>query len=463
MRRITKNIEQVINSPAQISDINTKLATIMRVQRLETLLKNNQFLEKLTIETGGIVTDTDIAISHPMVGYANQDVYITAVVDGRAKLYKAESKYVMAQHQFVDLGYDYAARAVSVAFHSSLEFTTSKNLERKTDNSPWWFVVTNDNRLIAIDTKTDETYELANELVTDVHAIMGPWHSSDDFNYGLVVFFISNGLLMCRRLIHNVWYNAEVINFGPGAPYVSVVSTMTWDYRIAVTVTKDDGTAHTLFTNSLALGKIGSEVVTMNNVSSDLDAIGISKIENRPENEHVLINKVINTPLVKIKGPAGIVSAININNGNNNYGQVIQVSFTTAFLKVTGFGGFSLQDRYGNKIYNIKTELASNGDLLLYYDGFNDFEGPLTLSYRTDDQYIENEYGYRLLNQSIVFNPVNLSGVPTGRNKETLIMKSSSVSHILYNIEKLENRPVEEVVRFNTISSTHTLIKTSDL
>lgn len=428
-RRISKNIEQVIKNHDQTSANQSKLTSIVEIKRPYTVLKDDFFLEKLELDLGQVlVEDVDIAVSHPRLAHPNENIFITAVGNGVARVYKSPSYYLMDHHKFVDLGYEKLATAVSIGFEAIMEPNYRYQQERITSDNPWWFYVTPLGELFAMELETGDILPLATENVTDVSCVSGPWHWSVDFDYGLMVFFIAGGQLMCKRLIKGYWYNTEVISFGPGAPYATVSAQLTWDYRVALTVSKTDGTVHTIFTNFLGLGKFTSEVIeagTASDYKASLEGMQYLKGFSDEDIVRIYGTTDMDTTLI-YRGPSTPTSVYNLKSTTVEWGRVLRIVFNLPII-ATGFNitnAFELEDSTGRKSRFMSGVRNTDGSVDLTFDGFNDLVGVCKLSFKPG--VMRNEFNLDCQEWSYYFTPTNLNGTSVPYTNEEIVITGPS-------------------------------------
>ena len=464
-RRISRNIEQVINNHDQTSANQSKLTSIVEIKRPYTVLKDDFFLEKLELDLGQVlVEDVDIAVSHPRLAHPNENIFITAIGNGVARVYKSPSYYLMDHHKFVDLGYEKLATAVSIGFEAIMEPNYRYQQERITSDNPWWFYVTPLGELFAMELETGDILPLATENVTDVSCVSGPWHWSVDFDYGLMVFFIAGGLLMCKRLIKGYWYNTEVISFGPGAPYATVSAQLTWDHRVALTVSKTDGTVHTIFTNFLGLGKFTSEVIEAGTASDYKAALeGMQYLKGFSDEDVVRIQGSADTTSTLIfKGPSVPTKVYNIKSTTVEWGRVLRVEFNLPIIS-TGFDitkAFELEDSVGRKNVFLSGIRNADGTLDLTFDGFNDMIGECTLTFTPG--VLRNEFLYDCEPWSFTFTPTNLNGnsVPYPTEEILITALVDIEPAVLLELQKLKGYSDGDIVNINESLSDITAVLT---
>lgn len=467
MRRIPLDIQKVVNSPFQTEAIGTKLTSVVEIKRPYTVLTDDYFLEKLELDTGSVaITDTDIAVSHPTLAHPNEDIFITTVQGGKARVYEARSHHIMDQHIFVDLGYERDAVKVALGFEASLAPTYKFDQERITENKPWWFYTTSSGELIGIDLNTEEEFTIVNENVNDVSVVSGPWHFSNDFDYGMIVFFIASGTLMCRRLIKGKWYNAEVISFGPGGLFTSVTATLTWDYRVCITVTGTDGKTHTIFTNFLGLGKFATELVELNDTDSSAKLTPMEYL-NRYNTENVKLNLDLESGwnIIATRGPSYPVKVENIKSTNVEWGKTIKITFNLPIIS-NGFNianAFSIEGSGLRDHVYLGGQLNSDGTVQINFKNFNDLKGDCTLRYTPG--VMNNEFNIACESWSFTFSPINLNGNSIPYSTDTFELGKIEADHKidLIPMQYLKSIMTDTVDLSVTLESSGVLTNISDL
>lgn len=440
MRLVTSSIHNILNEQIQTKDNNAQLISVIQVKRPETVLTNDMFLERLRLNLGEVsITDTDIAVSRPLAGHPNEDIYIAAVVNNQLKVYHSESYYLMDKHTFVEIGYNSPATAVTIGFETEFVENYRYALERETKETPWVFYITPEGSLMGRKVGTGEIVTIANDDVTDVSCVSGPWHSSKDFDYGMMVFFIANGELMCRRLIKGYWYNAQVISFGPGKPYSTVAATLTWDYRVAITVSKPDNTKFVIFTNFLGLGKFVSENINIKQLEPKTKVTQIMRPSLYSTGDRVNMSDISMSHKIIYKGPPSPISARNIPDRLGNYGRIVEITFNNKITNNLQYAhkAFTLEDSDDHKIKSLSCSVDAEGRLLVTFDNFNEFVGRCYIQYPPAG--IWNEFGYSVAPFELGFTPENLDGRPSTAIKENVALKTLSS---VVQVKKVEKRQI---------------------
>lgn len=459
-RRISKSIENVVNNRLQTEGNRSKLTSIVEIKRPYTVLKDDNFLEQLVINTGIYdVTDIDIAVDHPRLSHPNDTVYIAAISNGMARVYSSKTSYIMDKHNFIDMGYELNAIKVAIGFNTTYERNGRKRLEAITADYPMLFYVTPERQLWCLNLETSEKLLLVSENVYDITCVSATWTNSYDFDYGFIVFYISLGELYAIRLIRNEWYRPERILFDSSTDLVSVTATITWDYRIAVTTYDSSGNSRILFTNFLGLGKDVHETVVLNSVNIDGTHIPVERpTQQMAEKVDLSLDTLTD---VTIKGPARALYAENIPDHIPDYGRIVRVWFTT-FIKnspLYATNYVTLTDSLGHVTTPLNTVVNTDTKSMDFlFDGFNDFTGPLTIKY--ENGYIINEYDYVLSSFELTFDPYKLSGLPVPKMYENVELSVDTLND-LHKIKHILNE-FDETVSLS-LDVTCTSIKITDL
>lgn len=402
-RRISKNIENVVNNTLQTEGNRAKLTSIVEIKRPYTVLKDDYFLERLLLDLGpsAIITDIDIAVSHPRLGYPNDKIYIAVILNGMAKVYMSSSSYRMDEHRFVDLGINIPAHKVSICFISETQTNYRRRQEKITEHSPLLCVVKEDSSLVVKEI-VDENPTMGQEIilassnVSDISMVGSPWHNDIYFDYGTAVFFIANGILMCRRLIKGNWYDAEVITFGPGGPYTSVTATLTWDDRVAVTVTTASGDSKILFTEFLGFGKTVNELIPLVFAPTHTSKLyGMEYLQNNSIDYLKIKSDIKDDSVLIYRGPSIPISIEQVKSSTVEYGRVLKITFNLRIVE-TNFSvpnAFKLIDSTGDdKAVFHSAVVNSDGTVSVTFDGFNDHVSPSVLHYTPG--VMTNDFGF---------------------------------------------------------------------
>jgi len=248
--------------------------------------------------------------------------YVAYISDGTAHVSSAVLTPDITDMSWADASFSETASDVAIAFDARMISATDSTAEYVTDEKPWVFWVKDGvlkGRILGLLGDT----ELANANCTKVTAIRAAGGAID---FGLVLFFLLNGVIYYRQLINGVWTDAEAVTFGPSVTWDDIAAFRTWDYRIGIQGVDTDGNVYELFTQFEGLARHGSE-----HIDIDTEANGkMTAIQDRygAEQENLRLSTAASSGpyggLYRL-GPAAIVGASN-SAVSGNYGK--KASFT---------------------------------------------------------------------------------------------------------------------------------------
>lgn len=375
--RLKRNIQTRANDSAPSSSL--------WVGRPTTVMVDDTFLERQTVLAAN-AKDVSIAVCHPKANSANTHIYMAYISDGVAKVVMAAHKYKMSDHFWRDTGFSEEATAVSIAYNGTMPKAIIGDVEFVTEDQPWVFWVSGGalyGRRLG-----GETVLLAETNCTDVSAIRAMWSSSGGFDFGLIVFFILDGVLYYRQLIDGTWMDAEVVSFGPeGVVWCQVAAFRTWDYRVGVQVKSTGDVYHELFTQFMGIGKQNTEHVEITNINAESDLIGVT-YHNMQTMEHVEIGEITaGAPYGGLYSTAvpTILSVRNIDDGYGNWGKKIVVSYDIhldASSIASNYAAFTVVDSDGTVCMPRSAVVDETGlNIILTFTNFNSADGECTLVY----------------------------------------------------------------------------------
>lgn len=410
MRSVPSYIESRLKKNIQTRSANSAPSARLWVSRPSTLT-NDTYLERHTVTTGAI-TDVAIAVCHPRAKRVNSDVYLAYVSDGVAKVITSNLGTSIVRNGWQDTGFRENATAVSIAFDGTMPKVDNRNVEFVTEKTPWIFWV-NDGALYA-KKLGGETTMLAEGNCTDVSAIRAAYSLASTSDFGLVVFFILNGALYYRQLIHDEWTDAEVVSFGPSAARWSAVSAFrTMDYRIGVQAKSTAGDIYELFTQFMGIGTRNAEHVEITNAKKTAHKLTKIGYHNRKLEEHVDIRSANNiTPyqgLYTLGAPA-LLSVRNIDNGIGDRGKEVVLTFDRELDDGTvqaSIGSFYFVDEKHDYYFPISIKMDKTGRrATLEFVDFNNARGTCTMNYNPGT--VVTMLGETLSAQQCTFTPAGL-------------------------------------------------------
>ena len=364
---MAERLQRNIQTRANDSDVHARIL----VTRPSTALVDDRFLERQTILEANI-TDVSIAVCHPRARRGNTEIFVAYISKGVAKVVSAKHKLSIDQHVWTDSGFSENATAVSIAFDGTMLKTYGSEVEFVSETKPWVFWIDN-GALYAkrLDSKEPSTV-LAESNCTDVSAIRATWSSAQSDNFGLVVFFILDGVIHYRQLIDGEWYDAEVVNFGPSnAVWSEIAAFRTWDYRIGLQCKSSTDDIYEMFTQFMGVAKHNTEHVTINSVDVASKFAGIKYRDRKSGDEHVKLSAKVKSALLYGQSSKP-VQVHNIDDGTGNYGKIVQVTMDYPVSNVSSnYSNFVLVD--DNNTTYVCTEASVDESGLVMQLSFMDF------------------------------------------------------------------------------------------
>ena len=392
MRRISASLEAKLRSTQQTRANNSDPSLDLWIGRPTTALTDDAFLERQQLPASGGITQTDVAVAHPIPGRSNTSIHVAYIQDGVAHVAAAAHKSKMSAHTWADTGFSAAADDVAISYDGSMPIAPNGRVEFKTAGQPWVFW-TNNGALYARQLGMDDTVTLAEANCTAVTAVRATRSNGSRFNFGLVVFFILGGSIYYRQLIGGEWMDAELVSFGPGKTWTDIAAGRTWDYRVALQCKASDGSIYELFTQFGGIGSRNQEHLELRNVEAAGELSEIGQTENRYE-EHVEVSKIDAGALyggLYGLGQPTILSASNLltltavdGEEVENYGLRISVHFAEHLNPDSveeNLSAFVMRDSIGTAFTATKAETVNGLDWVFTLPDFNNAIGDCTVSY----------------------------------------------------------------------------------
>lgn len=376
--RLKKNIQTRAND----SDPSAKIW----INRPSTALVDDEFLERQTVLNSSI-TDASIAVCHPRMGRDNTAIFIAYISNGVAKVTMANQETKMDRHTWNDTGFRENATKIAIAFDGTMPKSYKNEVEFVTEQTPWVFWV--NGGVLYAQKLGGETVVLAESNCTDVSAIRAAYSISSTFDFGLVVFFILNGVLYYRQLIHDEWTDSEIVNFGPsGVRWSEVSAFRTWDYRVGAQLKSMTGAVYELFTQFMGIGTRNAEHVEITNAKKTEHKLTKIDYHNRKFEEHVDISSADNvTPYQGLYtlGIPTLLSVHNVDNGNGDWGKEIMLTFDKELDNETvqaSMGSFYFIDEKQDYYFPISIKMDKTGRrATLEFVDFNNARGVCRMYY----------------------------------------------------------------------------------
>lgn len=387
MRTINSNLGQRLRQLQQTVYANADPRAIIWINRPTTTLTTGTYLERQLVGTFDGLSASSIATRRRKRGQDADRVYIAYVADGAARVLYAATAANMARHVWIDSGFAEPANDVAIAFDGEMP-RTANGAEFVTDERPWVFWVTPEGALKGriLGLLGDTT--LAASGCTRVSAVRATWGDQGGIDFGLIVFFLLGGALYYRQLIRGVWYDAEPVTFGPeGVTWTDIAAFRTWDYRVGVQGITSGGDVYELISQYQGFARHGAEHIEITEASASGALTGIDYLSGT-ERERIQIAAVASAPLyggLYRTGAPQIVSAVNVDDGNGDYGKVLQVLFDR-HLQASEIaaqpGTFRITDSLGRWFMPHTAELGADGlTVTLTFYSFNNAAGVCSVSY----------------------------------------------------------------------------------
>ena len=409
MRWIDAVTRQKFESKIHAGD--TALLTNFLVCRPTTPLTQDKFLERQTILESG-VSKTAIAVSHPKGNAKSDRLYIAYISGGTAYVKSAAYRAQMKDHIWVDEAFAEPAEDVAICFDSIVEPTARGAEEFITLGSPWVFWVHN-GVLTARKLGLLGEVVLASANCTKVSAVRATHIQSARIDFGLVVFFLLNGVLYYRQFIDSEWADAEVVTRVPdGITITDIAAFRTWDYRVGVQFQGADGKVYMLLSQYQGIGKHTAE-----HIGLDLMATGNQiRVDYRytKEDEHISLRNITATQGIYgglyHAGVPNIVAAYNLPDENDDWGHIAVFVFDKHLLASSipsQYAAFSIVDSRGTSFIAQSAVLGSDGlTVTLTFLDFNGANGICSATYTPGT--VVSMAGTALQQGSYSFTPQNL-------------------------------------------------------
>lgn len=414
MRIISKEQSEKLYSTTNVRHANSDLSLDMWISRPTVPLTDSNFLERQLIPASGQVSDVSIAATHAKPDSECSHIFMGYIESGIAKVVMAKRKVRISTHEWVDCGLSEPASSISVAYDGVMKTKDDGRVEFITDTLPWVFWV-NDGVLSARKLGTDETFVLAESNCTSVSAIRAAWSEVGSFDFGLVAFFLLDGKLYYRQLINGVWYDGELVSYGPSYNLVDVAAFRTWDFRIGVQLMDSSGATYEMFTQFMGIGTRSAEHFMINGASSSskITPIVYKSVDYNYDGEHFEIFDAQHTSLYggcyEI-GKIDVITAWNEDDGSGDWGKRLLVKFTKelSYIQISEqITSFSFIDANGNSYFPSVVRADYTGRTIIFeFVSFNHAVGDITISYTPG--IVSSMYGELLPGFSISFTPINL-------------------------------------------------------
>lgn len=424
MRSIPAALKQKFESLQQTRANDADPAAHVRISRPTTPLTTDAFLERSTAAAGlTSLTRCDVAVSRPVAASDPEKAYVAYVANGAAGVKSAPLTPDLSKTTWTAESFSESASDVAICFDGRMVRQSDGTTAFLTDPSPWIFWVTPGGmckgRILGLLGDT----VIAESNCTAVAAVRATQSAVSSFDFGLVVFMILSGQLYYRQLIDGVWYDAELVTFGPlGAVWSDVAVSRTADWRVVVQAKTTLGNVYELFTQFMGIGsKSGAEhVAGLANATEQHSLTGIAYHSAKAPGEHVTLAGATPPPynFAYQIGPVSFLGAWNENDGTGDWGRRVVCKFDRELNPTqvqANESNITLVDSIGTEFYPEYIEMDATGRFLtLVYVSINNAVGDLTVSYTPGT--IHTMAGETLGAFTATFTPQNLvpvSGLPT--------------------------------------------------
>lgn len=415
MRTVPVDIASKLNREVQTRANGSAPSSDIWIGRPTTTLLNDTFLEQQIITTGTI-TDSAVAVCHPRRGLDNTHIYVACIIDGVAKVVVSRAYTKMSSHIWVDTGFSEPAIGVSIAFDGTMPKQVTDQIEFITDTEPWIFWFTSDGHCygqMLFDESTRITLSETN--CTDITAVRATWSEVPGFDFGVCLFMLLNGVPYVRQLIDDVWYDAAVIpsSYLPsGVTFTQISASRTWDYRVALQLVDTTGVIYEVFTQLMGIGSKNAEHLEVTRVSADSELTEVF-YSDASTAEHIEVADINAGALyggLYSLGVPSLIGAINIDDGNGDYGKKAKFIFDTHLnptLVAAQYSAFSIVDSINVSYIATSATVDSDGKtVILTFVDFNSAFGECTAKYVAGT--VASMAGISLVDKSLGFTPTNL-------------------------------------------------------
>ena len=379
MRSMSSTMKKKIASRIQTGE--NSMSASLWVGRPTTPLTDDNFLEKQTVLYSDNITKTSLAVCHPALSRGATHIYFAYIESGELKITRTHYVDIMERHEWEPVEFSEWAEDVALCFDGTMPKAPNGWIEFKTEQVPWVFWVLNGGLYGRKLDDPGEPVVLAEANCSAVSAVRAMGSSYGSFEFGLVVFFLLNGQLYYRQLIKGEWMDAEVVSFGPdGVRWEALAAFRTWDYRVGVQLKSTDGAFYELFTQYMGIGQRSTEHIELKAAAQG----GLVEIKHHDKTqvEHLELTAAANGAL--IYGLSSMpISAINVDNGEGDFGFVVTVTMDYPVTNMEGnAGAFVLRDGNGVTFSVLEISISEDGKILtLTTVDFNSAQGDVTVAY----------------------------------------------------------------------------------
>lgn len=382
MKTIDPTLKQRLLLHQQTAYNNADPRAVVNISRTQLPLTGSKFLERQLIGTYNGLTRSAVAARHTNKGKDCDRIYVAYAANDTVKVVYADTQTALDGHVWVDTGFTAVGSDVAIAFDGTMPKTRHDKYEFITEQLPWVFWLDN-GALYGQRLDAAEPTLLAAENVTALSAVRGVWAEVSYFDMGLLVFYITSGMIYMRSYKDGAWENAAPIGFGPAETWTQIAASRTWDYRIVLQTVSGGGKLYEIVSQTNGIATRASEHILLSGIAASGELTEVFYTDSYAD-EHINIADITATGAL-IWGVSSMpVTVANIDNGSGDWGKFITVTFNYPVSAVSGNAtAFMLTDSYGGTYTGTTIDASQDG--LSVTVGFIDFNNAdnisCTLSY----------------------------------------------------------------------------------
>ena len=296
MRTISQTLDSRLHLQTQARATDAALSMYARISRGTTVLASNKHLDRVKIADAsgsGTITDVSVSVEHSKLGGADGAIWAAMADGGRLRVFRSGSASALSGTSFTELDCSETAVSCSVCFDSVTVRKADDTEEWVTERVPFVFWVDADGALHCRKWFTNEDTILVSSDAVRVTSVRASYSQIERFNFGLIVFcLLESGSVIYRQYIDGVWYDAEVVQFGPENVTFSGISAFrTWDYRVGIQGITEDGDVYELFTQYEGIGTRNQEHIEISGIAA-VGTLTAVTYHDTQETEHMEISGI---------------------------------------------------------------------------------------------------------------------------------------------------------------------------
>ena len=367
MRYFNSSITEKIASRIQTPANNSQPSLSAWLTRNDIMLVNGKHLESQQVATNASITGADIAVRHPFFGRQSTQIFIGYVGDGIARVISSPFQISTGSHVWLEENFSESnAVDIAVAFDGYMPQKEKGKTEFITQGEPWIFWCSSTGSLYAWQLGSEEEpVILSARNCTKVTAVRATY-DEELYDFGLVVFFLTEGELYYAQRIKGVWYDPVVVGICvPNVMWIDIAAERTADYRVVVQALGDDGNIYDIFSKFQGIGRFTSEHIEITGVEASA-VLTLTRHINAFNTEYIEVGSVDVSHNLLYASSSRVTNIQNIDDGNGNWGIYVVVEFNYPIHNVNAgdIASFSLQDSNDN-VYGVEGLSLSNDGLTL--------------------------------------------------------------------------------------------------